>query len=98
MQLPKSIIRIGAEGFSCTLLSNVLSESGVSFFGVYKRLRAIFRRFSIINFGGLVLGVRIYNNNNFIWSIKTWKYIMHSEGPQLKHHIHNTIKQINGCP
>ena len=39
-----------------------------------------------------------YNNNNFIWSIKTWKYIMHSEGPQLKHHIHNTIKQINGCP
>ena len=38
------------------------------------------------------------NNNNFIWSIKTWKYIMHSEGPQLKHHIHNTIKQTNGCP
>ena len=28
--------------------------------------------------------------NNFIWSIKTWKYIMHSEGPQLKHHIDNT--------
>ena len=23
---------------------------------------------------------------------------MHSEGPQLKHHIHNTIRQINGCP
>ena len=22
---------------------------------------------------------------------------MHSEGPQLKHHIHNTIRQINGC-
>ena len=39
-----------------------------------------------------------YYNNNFIWSIKTWKYIMHSEGPQLKHHIHSTIKQINGCP
>ena len=32
------------------------------------------------------------------WSIKTWTYIMHSEGPQLKHHIHNTIEQIHSCP
>ena len=57
--------------------------------------------FSASNYNAVVLTLlarTLVHNNNFIWSIKTWKYIMHSEGPQLKHHIHNTIKQINGCP